>query len=419
MTAPKITPSPSINTPLEEVKSNAPALTAKRVGVIGEVLIDLILAQVCLALGNVSILGVKPFTFLTTWGYNLQQKAADAYKNSFAVVDARAGAAAGTTTSGSIVDVYNAAAAINSTANTAATTATTAASTASTAITNNAATNTAIYNGFYSSGGTGSSSEVQTTLTDIKTQLVGGWTVQTITTSSTWTRPWSSTLPREFWAICISGGGGGGGGRIGTTNGVDLAPGYGGAGGKYVAQQIDPADVPSTVSVTIGAGGSGGAPGGYTGAAGGSTSFGALASASNSTPVSAIGSLVGYYDASTSGGGQGGDGRSAQGTSSSGTAGADTPLAFGGALAYSSAPGSYTTYDGGTASLTGQTRCGGGGGGGGNSYVSSSAFRGAGNGGYPGGGGGGAGSWSAAGNFGKVAGSGGNGANGAVVVLWR
>jgi hypothetical protein len=75
----KITPSPSINTPPQEVRSYAPALTAQRVGVIGGVLLDLFLAQIALALGNVTVLGVKPFAFLSEWGRDLQEKASEAY----------------------------------------------------------------------------------------------------------------------------------------------------------------------------------------------------------------------------------------------------------------------------------------------------------------------------------------------------
>jgi hypothetical protein len=40
---------------------------------------DLIIANVALAFGNISVLGVKPFDFLTQWGHDLQQKASDAY----------------------------------------------------------------------------------------------------------------------------------------------------------------------------------------------------------------------------------------------------------------------------------------------------------------------------------------------------
>lgn len=421
MTAPKITPSQSVNTPLEEVERYSPQLTAKRIGIIGGVLIDLILAQVCLALGNVSILGIKPFEFLTQWGYDLQAKAADAYKNSFAIVDARSGAAAGTTSSGSIVSIYNAAAAINSTANTASTTATTAASSASTALSNNVATNSAIYNGFYGAGATGTSTEVLATVTDIKTQLAGGWTVQTITTSGTWTRPWSAgAIPKEFWAICVAGGGGGQGGATGLA-GTTWTGGTGGDGGAYVAQQVNPTDIGSTVSVTVGLGGTGGVGGRQNnsvfrqlGDDGGTTSFGSLASAAFSYASSSIATLFGYYDASASAPGTGGNGQHASGTPAA-TAGASTPLAAGGAAGPSNSSGS----DGGNASLTGQTRCGGGGGGGGSSViVQSSPYRGGGNGGFPGGGGGGGGALAGGGSS-YYAGNGGNGANGVVVLLWR
>lgn len=78
---PGITPSPTINTPPQEVRSAAPQLTAQRIGVIGQVILDLVLAQVALALGNITILGQKPFAFLTQWGQELQQRAIDAYTN--------------------------------------------------------------------------------------------------------------------------------------------------------------------------------------------------------------------------------------------------------------------------------------------------------------------------------------------------
>lgn len=77
----RITPSPSINTPPEEVRSAAPALTAQRIGVIGEVFVTLILAQIALALGNVTVLGVRPFEFLSEWGRELQELASESYKN--------------------------------------------------------------------------------------------------------------------------------------------------------------------------------------------------------------------------------------------------------------------------------------------------------------------------------------------------
>lgn len=77
----RINPYPTVHNPPPAVKSAAPALTAQRIGVIGTVLLDLILAQVALALGNITVLGVKPFAFLTEWGRDLQQRATDAYLN--------------------------------------------------------------------------------------------------------------------------------------------------------------------------------------------------------------------------------------------------------------------------------------------------------------------------------------------------
>lgn len=75
----QINPNPDIHTPPPEVKSVT--LTPQYVGLIGGILLDLFLAQVALALGGITILGVKPFDFLTAWGEDLQQRASDAYNN--------------------------------------------------------------------------------------------------------------------------------------------------------------------------------------------------------------------------------------------------------------------------------------------------------------------------------------------------
>lgn len=78
-----VNPSPTVHTPPPEVAS-VRRLSSRQVGVVGTVIVDLILAQVALALGGIDILGVKPFAFLTTWGREVQLRAAEAYNQSLA-----------------------------------------------------------------------------------------------------------------------------------------------------------------------------------------------------------------------------------------------------------------------------------------------------------------------------------------------
>jgi len=80
---PAITPNPKIHNEPPE-RPFVRRLTSKQVGIIGTVIVDLILAQTALALGGINILGVKPFDFLTTWGLDLQQRAAQAYNQAMA-----------------------------------------------------------------------------------------------------------------------------------------------------------------------------------------------------------------------------------------------------------------------------------------------------------------------------------------------
>lgn len=90
-----------------------------------------------------------------------------------------------------------------------------------------------------------------------------GVTRTTFTSSGTWTKPSSGTIAR----VTLWGGGGGGG---------TGAPGAGGGGGgACVFRWFNLSDLPSTVSVTIGAGGAAGNPG----TTGGTSSFGSLFSA--------------------------------------------------------------------------------------------------------------------------------------------
>ena len=95
--------------------------------------------------------------------------------------------------------------------------------------------------------------------------------VQTFTSSGTYT-PTANCL-YAYVQLC---GGGGGGGGAATTGATTRSTGTGGLGGGYAAKTIYS---PTSQTVTIGAAGTGGAPGTNNGTAGGTTSFGAIFSA--------------------------------------------------------------------------------------------------------------------------------------------
>ena len=319
-------------------------------------------------------------------------------------------------------DVHTAAAAVTSTASTAYST---AATTSASVVT----ISDGVYNAWYGSGGSGSPSQVATTVTSIKSAISAAWTVQQITSSGTWNLASSSLTSTsqilEFWVILVGGGGGGGKGQTGSGYTVPYPGGFGAAGGAYLAQQIDPAALGGNVTVTVG-GQTSGSTSAVTAITGSVTAFGAsgdpagvLATTSGLTS-SAIGSIMGYYDAAASAPGSGGDGGHGNtvggGAAENGYPGGSTPLALGGSSGTAASAGDAASGSAGsTASLTGQTRCGGGGGGGGGGARTGNGGAG-GNGGFPGGGGAGGGGTAGAG---KTGGTGGTGAAGTVLLVYR
>lgn len=114
--------------------------------------------------------------------------------------------------------------------------------------------------------------------------------LQTFTTSGTWTKP-SGVTKVIVEVIGGAGGGGGGNGALWDASGSPPGCGNGGGGasGGYSRKFIDVSAV-SSVTVTVGAGGGGGAAGGggnciggSAGGAGGTSSFGAYATATGGT----------------------------------------------------------------------------------------------------------------------------------------
>lgn len=265
-----------------------------------------------------------------------------------------------------------------------------------------------IFNGWFGGGGVGDPQQVQYTIEAIADAIINGYNVETKVTSGTWTKP--DTIS-ELVVIGIGGGrsGGGGGTDIGGQGGA------GGGGGGFIAQTLDPADIPASVSYSIGAAGQASTFGSFLSVDGGS---GGIASDFGFTPT-------------TSAPGNGGDGGKGNvGSNTTPTAGEDgTASALGVAGIGGSHGGGLGSGQpgtpGGNVSAATRTKCGGGGGGGGGgsgtAATAQTRYGGAGGpGGYPGGGGGGGGGRGGQGTGGNSnAGAGGIGATGILWIFWR
>ena len=274
-------------------------------------------------------------------------------------------------------------------------------------------TNTAAFNAWYGSGGTGGSSNMSQVIASIRSTTVGGWEVDHVTSNGNWTpkHPYSLSSIVELWVICC---GGGGGGDKGAASAFGSSGGNGGVPGRWMAKQIDLSLLYSPVYCTIGAGGAGRTS--RIGSApdnGGTTTFGSLCSSHEATTAS-IGSFIGYYSAADSRPGAGGKGGDESGGAKAGSAGGSTPLASGGGGGVVSGG---AAGHGVSATLTGTLRAGGGGGGGGGGANPVQAGGKGGNGGTPGGGGGGGGASNSVDS--NAGGDGGNGGDGCVVVMYR
>lgn len=168
---------------------------------------------------------------------------------------------------------------------------------------------------------------------------------QTYTTgSNTWTKPAGANF---VTVVCIGGGGGGGAAANNETgNGAS-----GGGGASFVTKTFKASDLPSTVTVTVGAGGTAGTSVGANGTAGGNSTFGTF--------------LTGYGGGAGAGGGNNSGGGGA-GTAGAGNAGNSSSDIAGGSPAVTAAIAGISGQGGGsTQSGTGYAAEYGGGGGGG------------------------------------------------------
>lgn len=223
--------------------------------------------------------------------------------------------------------------------------------------------------------------------------------IQTYTANNTWTKPsGAKSVLVQMWA----GGGGGGGGSTNTGAGA-------GGGGGYKEWTYDASDLSATEAVVVGSGGAGGAAD-TIGVVGGNSSFG-------TTKVVAYGGGGGAKTTSQGGGGGGGGIAGVGDTPVSSTGGTGGLIAGGTGGAPGNPSNSFGGGGGGNGANTGSAGglgvYGGGGGGGGatnggaagNGGAGASSFYGG------GGGGGGGGTGGGAGGTSTYAGAGGAGGN--------
>ncbi|WP_415678876.1 hypothetical protein, partial [Tsukamurella hominis] len=219
-----------------------------------------------------------------------------------------------------------------------------------------------VVDGWIGSGA--STGDVYDTMQAIRTSIAAGYTVQTITSNTTWTKP------ADLTELIVIGIGSGKTGAAGASGANGLPGGPGGDGGGFTALALDPSTISSTVPVVIGT-------------SGGQTSFGSYLT--TITAQGHIASELGFVPTTSVGGkgGTGGTGSDYNNPATQGGAGSSTPLAVGG-TPNSLAGG--TGGAGGAAPLNSVTKCagaGGAGGTGGSQTAGSRAGGAGGPGGYP------------------------------------